>query len=89
MVEFTTDFQRFLSGYRLSYTSGYIPLRNRSKRPPVLQDQKVLLEVRNRLLLPKENFKSRALKKMVASPIGEPAVSPFQYPIYLWLQAAA
>ena len=28
-------------------------------------------------------------QKMVANPIGEPSVSPFQYPIYLWLQAAA
>ena len=27
-------------------------------------------------------------QKMVANPIGEPSVSPFQYPIYLWLQAA-
>ena len=27
--------------------------------------------------------------KMIPNPIGEPSVSPFQYPIYLWLQAAA
>ena len=24
---------------------------------------------------------------MIANPIGEPSVSPFQYPTYLWLQA--
>ena len=57
------NFNVFSSGRRLSYTSGYVPLRNRSKRPPVLRDQKVLPEVRNRSLLPREKFKSRTLKK--------------------------
>ena len=63
MVEFTKEFQRFLSGCRLSYTSGYVRLRNRSKRLPVLRDHKVLPEVRNRPLLPREIFKSPTLKK--------------------------
>ena len=57
------DFNVFSSGCRLSYTSGYVPLQNRSKRPPVLRDRKVLPEVRNRPLLLKEHFKSRTLKK--------------------------
>ena len=34
-------------------------------------------------------FQASNLQKMVANPIGEPSVSPFQYPIYFWLQAAA
>ena len=57
------NFNVFSSGCRLSYTSGYVPPQNRSKRPPVLRDQKVLPEVRNRPLLPRENFKSRTVKK--------------------------
>ena len=34
-------------------------------------------------------FQVSKFQKMVANPIGEPSVPPFQYPIYLWLQAAA
>ena len=64
------------SGHRLSYTSGYVPLRNRSKRPPVLQDQKVLPEVRNRPLLLSEKFKSRTLKKWLRIQQGN---SPFHH----------
>ena len=76
MVEFTKEFQRFLSGCRLSYISGYVPLRNRSKRPPVLRDQKVLPEVRNRPLLPRENFKFGTVKKWLRIQYGNP---PFHH----------
>ena len=34
-------------------------------------------------------FQVSNLQKMVANPIGESSVSPFQHPIYLWLQAEA
>ena len=76
MVEFTQEFQCFSLGCRLSYTSGYVPLQNRSKRLPVLRDRKVFPEVRNRPLLPKENFKSRTLKKWLRIQQGDP---PFHH----------
>ena len=76
MVEFTQEFQCFLSGCRLSYTSGYVPLQNRSKRLPVLRDQKVLPEVRNRPLLLRENFKSRSFKKWLRIQYGN---TPFHH----------
>ena len=78
MVEFTKEFQRFfMSGCRLSYSSDYVPLQNRSKRLPVLRDQNVLPEVRNRPLLPRENFKSRTLKKWLRIQLGNPPFHRF------------
>ena len=66
------DFNVFSSSCRLSYTSGYVPPQNRSKRLPVLRDRKVLPEVRNRPLLHKENFKSRTLQKWLRIQQGNP-----------------
>ena len=54
----------------------YVLLQNRLKRLPVLRDQKGLPEVRNRPLLPSENFKSRTVKKWLESNMGKP---PFHH----------
>ena len=85
-----SNFNVFSSGCRLSYTSGYVPLQNRSKRPPVLRDQKVLPDRGSKsTTFAMGKFQVSNPQKLVANPIGEPSVSPFQCPIYLWLQAAA
>ena len=79
MVGFTKEFQCFF--VRLPFKLHFrlrrnVPLRNRSKRLPVLRDQKVLPEVRNQALLPRENFKSRAAKKWLRIQQGNP---PFHH----------
>ena len=56
---------RLRSRTRMQNVSSHVvreTVRSDSNRPRVLRDQKMFPEVRNRLLLHRENFKSRTLK---------------------------
>ena len=88
LLEYSQD--RFYSRTRMQNVRSHVvreTVRSESNRPRVLRDQEMLSEVPNRPLLLREFIICSIFKKLVW--IGDHSVLPFQYPIYLWVQASA
>ena len=89
MVEFTKEFQSlfvrlpFKLYFRLRQATKSIKTASGAPRP------KSAPRGSKSTTFAQGKFQVWNRQKMVANPIGEPSVSPFQYPIYLWLQSAA
>ena len=74
--------KRYYSKPRRVSCSRMYWFENARNRDPVFRDQKVLPEVRNRPLLPRD-FRPFNLPTFFLNPVGELPVLPIQRPLYL------